>query len=50
MDIDIPELDGISATSEVLQARPEVKVVILSMHLNSVKIQEAIAAQVKGIF
>jgi len=50
MDIDMPELDGISATSEVLQARPEVKVVILSMHLNSVKIQEAIAAQVKGIF
>ena len=48
MDIDMPELDGISATSEVLQARPEVKVVILSMHLNSTKIQEAIAAQVKG--
>ena len=48
MDIDMPELDGISATSEVLQAGPEVKVVILSMHLNSTKIQEAIAAQVKG--
>ena len=48
MDIDMPELDGISATSEVLQARPEVKVVILSMHLNSTKIQQAIAAQVKG--
>lgn len=48
MDIDMPGLDGITATSEVLQARPEVKVVILSMHLNSAKIQEAVAANVKG--
>jgi DNA-binding NarL/FixJ family response regulator len=48
MDIDMPEMDGISATSEVLKIRPEIKVVILSMHLNSVKIQEAIAAKVNG--
>jgi len=48
MDIDMPELDGITATSKVLAIRPELKVVILSMHLNSVKIQEAIAAKVNG--
>ncbi len=48
MDIDMPGMDGISATTEVLKIRPDIKVVILSMHLNSVKIQEAIAVKVKG--
>lgn len=48
MDIDMPELDGISATTKVLELRPEIKVIILSMHLSSLKIQEAVAAQVRG--
>jgi DNA-binding NarL/FixJ family response regulator len=48
MDIDMPGMNGISATTEVLKIRPDIKVVILSMHLNSVKIQEAIAVKVKG--
>lgn len=48
IDIDMPGVDGISATTEVLKIRPDIKVVILSMHLNSVKIQEAIAVKVKG--
>lgn len=48
MDIDMPEMDGITATTELLKLRPDIKVVILSMHLNSVKIQEAIAAKVSG--
>lgn len=48
MDIDMPGIDGISATTEVLKSRPQMKVVILSMHLNSLKIQEAVAANVKG--
>jgi DNA-binding NarL/FixJ family response regulator len=48
MDIDMPELDGISATKELLKVRPDIKVIILSMHLNSLKIQEAVAAKVKG--
>lgn len=48
MDIDMPEMDGITATVEVLAIRPNVKVVILSMHLNSIKIQEAISAKVSG--
>jgi len=48
MDIDMPDLDGISATKELLKVRPDIKVIILSMHLNSLKIQEAVAAKVKG--
>jgi DNA-binding NarL/FixJ family response regulator len=48
MDIDMPVLDGISATKELLKVRPDIKVIILSMHLNSLKIQEAVAAKVKG--
>jgi DNA-binding NarL/FixJ family response regulator len=48
MDIDMPGMNGILATTEVLKIRPDIKVVILSMHLNSVKIQEAIAVKVKG--
>lgn len=48
MDIDMPEMDGITATAEVLAIRPNVRVVILSMHLNSIKIQEAISAKVSG--
>lgn len=48
MDIDMPELDGISALSKVFKIKPEVKVAILSMHLSSRKIQEAVAAKTNG--
>lgn len=43
------QLDGITATKEVLKIRPNTQGVILSMHLNSLKTWEA-AAKVKGYF
>jgi len=48
MDIDMPELDGISALAEVYKVKPQVKTAILSMHLSSKKIQEAVAAKTNG--
>ncbi len=48
MDIDMPEMDGISALAEVYKLKPDVKTAILSMHLNSKKIQEAVAAKTNG--
>lgn len=48
MDIDMPGMDGITATKEVLKIRSDIKIVMLSMHLNSLKIQESVAAKVKG--
>lgn len=48
LDIDMPGMDGITATPRILELNPKVKVIILSMHLNSIKIQEAVAAGVKG--
>ena len=48
LDIDMPELDGISAAPKILEAKPETKIAILSMHLSGMKIQEAVAAKVKG--
>ena len=48
LDIDMPELDGISATPKILKIKPSVKIIILSMHLSSNKIQEAAAARVNG--
>lgn len=48
LDIDMPDLSGIEAAPKILELKPEVKVVILSMHLSGTKIQEAIAANVNG--
>lgn len=48
LDIDMPELDGISAAPQILKLNKKVKIIILSMHLSSTKIQEAVAANVSG--
>jgi len=48
LDIDMPELNGISATPQILKLNPSIKIIILSMHLSSIKIQEAVAAKVNG--
>lgn len=48
LDIDMPELTGIEATPMILKLKPDVKIIILSMHLSSTKIQEAIGAKVNG--
>lgn len=48
LDIDMPELSGIDAMPEILKIQPNIKVIMLTMHLSSLKIQEAVAAKVKG--
>ncbi|MAC95316.1 MAG: DNA-binding response regulator [Flavobacteriales bacterium] len=48
LDIDMSEMDGITAAPEIFKIKPTVKVVILSMHLSSHKIQDAVAAKVHG--
>lgn len=48
LDIDMPELSGIEAMPEILKIQPSIKVLMLTMHLSSLKIQEAVAAKVKG--
>lgn len=48
LDIDMPGMTGIEAAPEILKLKPNVKIIILSMHLSSTKIQEAVAAKVNG--
>lgn len=48
LDIDMPELSGIEALPQILKIKPKVKVILLTMHLSSAKIQEAVAAKVNG--
>jgi len=48
LDIDMPEMTGIEAMPEILKIKPEIKVIMLTMHLNSTKIQEAVSAKVNG--
>lgn len=48
LDIDMPLMDGITATPKILEINPKIKIVILSMHLDSKKIQQAVAANVNG--
>jgi DNA-binding NarL/FixJ family response regulator len=48
LDIDMPEMDGITAVPEIFKLSPNVKIVMLSMHLSSHKIQDAVAAKVHG--
>lgn len=48
LDIDMPEMDGITAVPKIFALRPKLKIAILSMHLNYLKIEEAMAAKVQG--
>jgi DNA-binding NarL/FixJ family response regulator len=48
MDIRMPELDGISATREVLSAEPDVKVVVLTTFEEDDYIFEALSAGASG--
>ncbi|MEQ8624798.1 MAG: response regulator transcription factor [Vicingaceae bacterium] len=48
LDIDMPGLDGISAVPKILKIQSQVKIIMLSMHLSSSKIQDAVAAKVNG--
>lgn len=48
MDISMPELNGIEATRRIRELLPACKVVMLSMHADSVHVQEALRAGAAG--
>ncbi|MCK9291424.1 MAG: response regulator transcription factor [Bacteroidales bacterium] len=48
MDIDMPVMNGIEATSRVLEKWPDIKVIALTMYKDDVYIQSMIEAGVKG--
>ncbi|MCK9448530.1 MAG: response regulator transcription factor [Bacteroidales bacterium] len=48
MDIDMPVMNGIEATSRVLEKWPDIKVIALTMYKDDVYIQTMIEAGVKG--
>lgn len=48
MDVGMPDMDGIQATSEIRKHAPETKVLILSMHSDEVYIRNAFSAGAAG--
>ncbi len=48
MDIAMPRLNGIDATSQIVHARPETAVIILSMHSDEEYVVRALSAGAKG--
>lgn len=48
MDIAMPELNGIEATRQIKQTRPETKIIILSMHDHSRYVRELLGLGVSG--
>lgn len=48
MDIGMPELNGFEATRQILHSHPDVKIIILSMHTDSVFVVNALDAGAMG--
>lgn len=48
MDIQMPELDGVAVTKVILEERPEVKVIVLTMYRQDRYVFEAIKAGARG--
>jgi DNA-binding NarL/FixJ family response regulator len=48
MDISLPKLNGIEATRRILARRPEIKVIVLSMHSDSRFVREALKVGASG--
>jgi DNA-binding NarL/FixJ family response regulator len=48
MDISMPDLNGIEATRKILSERPEIKIIILSMHFDRRFVTEALKAGALG--
>lgn len=48
MDVSMPELDGVEATKRIVDATPEQKVLMLTMHSDSDVIERALAAGAIG--
>lgn len=48
MDITMPELNGLEAAERLIRARPEVRVVLLSMHADEAYVARAVAVGAHG--
>ncbi|MGE5646943.1 MAG: response regulator [Acidobacteriota bacterium] len=48
MDIGMPRLNGIDATTQIVKARPQVAVIILSMHSDETYLVRTLSAGAKG--
>jgi DNA-binding NarL/FixJ family response regulator len=48
MDIGMPNLNGVEATTQILKQRPETRVIILSMHSDEGYLRRALAGGAKG--
>lgn len=48
MDISMPELNGLDATAHALRDRPDLKVIVLSMHATEAYVLEALRAGARG--
>ena len=49
MDLAMPEMDGIQATSEILKKSPGTAVIILSMYSEDTYVRNAFSAGVRGL-
>jgi DNA-binding NarL/FixJ family response regulator len=48
MDINMPEMDGIKATTQIVKEKPNIKIIALSMHSDDYEIRSMIKAGAKG--
>ncbi len=48
VDLDMPDLDGVEATRRLLRVRPEVGVLVLTMHSDPVSVSRALRAGARG--
>jgi DNA-binding NarL/FixJ family response regulator len=48
MDLSLPELDGVAATAAIVAARPQTRVLVLSMHGGAEHVRPAIRAGASG--
>jgi len=48
MDVEMPRKDGISATREIVEARPEARVIMLTAHDNDTLVAQAVEAGAAG--
>ena len=48
LDIGMPELDGFEATQQILQAVPDTKVLVLTMHESDQMVRRALDAGARG--